>query len=133
MQYTAIAKYIKMSPRKVQVVVRSIKHLAPLAALTRLQGLPKRAAGPIADVLGSAIAGAKEKKADMAALTINSIEVLPGPVMKRWHAVSKGQAHAFKKRMTHIRVTLTDEVGKHQAPKVKHQTISRASNENKQK
>lgn len=112
MEFSATAKYVRMSPRKVQLVVRSIKRLAPFAALTRLQGLPKRAAGPIADVLGSAIAGAKEKKADTAALTIKSIEVLSGPVMKRWHAVSKGQAHAFKKRMTHIRVTLTDEGGK---------------------
>jgi ribosomal protein L22 len=29
--------------------------------------------------------------------------------MKRFNAVSRGQAHAFKKRMTHIRIVLTDE------------------------
>lgn len=108
MEYQAIAKYIRMSPRKVQLVAHSVHRLAPVAALTRLQALPKRAGRPLGDVVASAMAGAKEKKADLAQLRIKSIEVLKGPAMKRWHAVSRGQAHAFKKRMTHIRVTLTD-------------------------
>ncbi|MBI3342679.1 uL22 family ribosomal protein [Candidatus Gottesmanbacteria bacterium] len=109
MLYTATAKYIRMSPRKVQRVSRSVHRLTPTAALARLQTLPKRAGRPLSDVIASAVAGAKEKKADTAGLRIKSIEVLPGPATKRWHAVSKGQAHAYKKRMTHIRVTLTDE------------------------
>ncbi|MDP1721911.1 MAG: uL22 family ribosomal protein [Candidatus Gottesmanbacteria bacterium] len=129
MEFSAIAKYVKMGPRKVQLVARSIHRLTAAGALVKLGQLPKRVARPLADVLASAIAGAKEKKADTTLLRIKSIEVLPGPAMKRWHAVSKGQAHAFKKRMTHIRVTLTDEVGKHQAPKAKHQTIAKQQTE----
>lgn len=112
MEFSATAKYIRMSPRKVQLVARSVHALRPTVALSRLQTLPKRAGRPLADVVASAIANAKEKKADIAGLFIKSIEVLPGPVMKRWHAVSKGQAHAYKKRMSHIRVTLTDEGAK---------------------
>lgn len=108
MNYQATAKYIKMSPRKVRLVARAIHRMAAGLAMIKLGQLPKRVARPLADVVASAIAGAKEKKADVAALRIASIEVLPGPVMKRWHAVSKGQAHTFKKRMTHIRVTLKD-------------------------
>lgn len=131
MEFIATAKYVRMSPRKVQLVSRSIRRLAPQAALIRLGSLPKRAGEPLGSVLSSALAGAKEKKADVSLLRIKSIEVLPGPVMKRWHAVSKGQAHAFKKRMTHIRVTLTDEVGKHQALKSKHQTIATPQTETK--
>lgn len=122
MEFSATAKYIKMGPRKVQLVARSIHRLTAAAAIVKLGQLPKRVARPLADVLSSAMAGAKEKKADTAALRIKSIEVLPGPAMKRWHAVSKGQAHAFKKRMTHIRVTLTDEAGKPQATRNKRQT-----------
>ena len=108
MEYQATAKYVRMSPRKVQLVARSVHHLTPTDALFRLQTLPKRAGEKIADVIKSAVAGAKDKKADTLGLRIKAIETLRGPVMKRWHAVSKGQAHAFKKRMTHIRVTLTD-------------------------
>ncbi|MEK7543489.1 MAG: uL22 family ribosomal protein [Patescibacteria group bacterium] len=119
MEYQAVAKYVRMSPRKVQLVSRSIRRLPPQAALIRLGSLPKRAGEPLGSVLSSALAGAKEKKADVSLLRIKSIEVLPGPVMKRWHAVSKGQAHAFKKRMTHIRVVLTDEVATSRSQSVK--------------
>lgn len=119
MDFTAIAKYIRMSPRKVQLVARSVHRLPPAVALSRLKTLPKRAGEPLADVLASAVAGAKEKKVDTAGLRIKSIEVSPGPVLKRWHAVSKGQAHAFKKRMTHIRIVLTDDEIKNQKSKIK--------------
>lgn len=125
MEYQATAKYIRMSPRKVQVVARSVHRLVPAMAITSLQRMPKRAGRPLADVLSSAVAGAKEKKADTAALTIKSIEVLPGPAMKRWHAVSRGQAHAYKKRMTHIRVTLTDA---EEAKRVKSRTSKTRKN-----
>ena len=119
MKYSATAKYIRTSPRKVQLIARAIHRLSASAAIAKLSRLPKRAGTPLSGVVSSAIAGAREKKADVSALRIASIEVLPGPVMKRWHAVSKGQAHAFKKRMSHIRVTLTDD---EEAKRVKSKT-----------
>jgi large subunit ribosomal protein L22 len=109
MDFTATAKYVRMSPRKVGLVARAVKKLSPAQAISQLKSLTKRAGTPIADVISSAIANAKDKKADVASLRIKTIEVLAGPVMKRWRAVSRGQAHAYKKRMSHIRVTLTDE------------------------
>lgn len=109
MEYQAIAKYIRMSPRKVRLVAHAIKRLTPTMALLRLRELPKRASGPLVDVVASAIANVKDKKADVTKMRFKSIEVSYGPVMKRIRAVSKGQAHAYKKRMTHIRVVLTDE------------------------
>ncbi|KKU83151.1 50S ribosomal protein L22 [Candidatus Gottesmanbacteria bacterium RIFCSPLOWO2_01_FULL_49_10] len=111
MEYQATAKYIRMSPRKVRLVTDAIKRkmLTPEQALAQLAELPKRAARPVMNVLASAIANAKEKQIPLSALRVQSIEIMGGPSMKRWHAVSRGQAHAYKKRMTHIRVTLTDE------------------------
>lgn len=109
MEYQAIAKYIRMSPRKVRLVAHAIKRLTPAMALFRLRELPKRASGPLVDVVASAIANVKDKKADITKMRFKSIEVSHGPAMKRIRAVSKGQAHAYKKRMTHIRVVLTDE------------------------
>lgn len=61
----------------------------------------------------SAIANAKQKNVSADVLRFKMIEVMEGPVMKRWHAVSKGQAHPYKKRMTHIRIVLTDEGDTH--------------------
>lgn len=109
MEYSATAKYIRMSTRKLRLVADSIRPLSPQVALVQLSQLPKRAARPLSDVLASALANAKQKQANTDALRFKTIEIMGGPGMKRWHAVSRGQAHAFKKRMTHIRFILTDE------------------------
>ena len=50
-----------------------------------------------------------KKNVAVDALSFKIIEVMGGPSMKRWHAVSRGQAHSYKKRMTHVRIVLTDE------------------------
>lgn len=110
MDYSATAKYLRVSTRKARLVADSIRKLTPAAASMHLTILPKHAGKSLADVIQSAIANAKAKHADEASLRFKAIEVMGGQVMKRWHAVSKGQAHAYKKRMTHIKVVLTDEV-----------------------
>lgn len=109
MQYTATAKYIHMSPRKVLLVADTIRGMNAARAATILSNYPKRAAKPLVDALKSALANAKNKQAKTDTLTISLIDVTTGPVLKRWHAVSKGTAHAYKKRLTHLRIVLTDK------------------------
>jgi len=109
MEYSATAKYIRTSTRKLRLVADSIRRMTPGNALVRLSVSPKYAAQPLMDLIKSALANAKVKQAKVEMLRFKLIEVMGGPVMKRWHAVSRGQAHAFKKRMTHVRVVLTDE------------------------
>lgn len=109
MEYQATAKYVRSATRKVRLVADSVRRLAPTVALAQLAAMPKSAARPLALVLASALDNAKQKQADLESLKIKIIEVMGGPVMKRWHAVSRGQAHGYKKRMTHIRVVLTDQ------------------------
>lgn len=109
MEYRAMSKYVRMSPRKVGLVAHAVKTLSPREAIRQLERMPKRAGKVIADVIASAVANARGKDANEAALRIKRMEVLAGPAMKRWRAVSRGQAHPYKKRMSHIRVILTDE------------------------
>lgn len=109
MEYQAIAKYVRVSTRKVRLVADAIRTSAPEVAMTQLSQLPRAGALPILRILASALANAKAKQADVSSLRLKQIEVMGGPVMKRWRAVSKGQAHTYKKRMTHIRIVLTDE------------------------
>jgi large subunit ribosomal protein L22 len=109
MEYQATAKYVHTSPRKLRLVTDAVKKLTPTNALVQLDNMPKRAATPLSVVIRSAIANAKAKNADITTLSFDKIEVMGGPSMKRWHAVSRGMAHSFKKRMTHIRVILTDK------------------------
>src|SRR5687768_8271500 len=99
MEYQATSKYIRQSTRKLRLVADAIRKHTPAAALVQLAHMPKRASGPLADVIKSAIANAKQKNANVEALRFAKIEVMGGPGMKRWRAVSRGQAHGYKKRM----------------------------------
>ena len=92
-----------------RLVADMVRPLAPLVALVQLEHMPQLASKPLASVLASAIANAKQKNVAVDALSFKIIEVMGGPSMKRWHAVSRGQAHSYKKRMTHVRIVLTDE------------------------
>lgn len=109
MDYEATAKYIRMSTRKLRLIADAIRGLTAEEAFVKLSRLPKAAAFPMSEVISSALANAKGKNAETSALKFKTIEVMGGPALKRWHAVSRGQAHAYKKRMTHVRIILTDE------------------------
>lgn len=109
MEYSATAKYVRMSPRKVRLLAAALRKLKTDIALSQLGALNQPVGKLFMTVLNSAIANAKQKQADLSKLSIKTIDVMEGPVMKRWHAASRGMAHPFKKRMTHIRIVLMDE------------------------
>lgn len=109
MEYQATAKYIRVSPRKTRIVARSLRGKSLVRVGEMLAHVKKSAAEPLRDVLASAVANAKQKNASLDALKIKALEVMEGPVMKRFRAVSRGMAHTYKKRMTHIRIILSDE------------------------
>ncbi len=108
MDYQASSKYIRTSPRKLRLVADSVRKLQLSDALVKLSVMSKDAAEPLVKVIKSAIANAKGKQANVDNLQFKAIEIMGGSVMKRWHAVSKGQAHPYKKRLSHARVILTD-------------------------
>jgi len=110
MEYKAAAKYLRHSTRKVRLVTDSIRHLSVENACIQLSRMPKRACLDLKKVIDSAVANAKVKNGkNVGDLRFVRIDVNEGPSMKRWHAVSKGTAHTYKKRMTHINVILTDD------------------------
>jgi large subunit ribosomal protein L22 len=109
MEYQATSKYIRTSTRKLRLIADAISKMSPSDALVQLAHMPKMAAGPMAKVVSSAVANALQKQAKESDLVFKKIEVMGGPVMKRFHAVSRGQAHGYKKRMTHVRIVLSDE------------------------
>ncbi len=109
MDYTAVIKYIRTSPRKLRLVADAVRKLPVERALGALLRVPQAAARPLAQAIGSAVANAKAKQIGVADLTFKTLEVGQGPAMKRIREISRGQAHGYKKRMSHIRVVLTDE------------------------
>jgi large subunit ribosomal protein L22 len=109
MEYQAIAKHIHTSTRKVRLVADAIRELKPAQAIIALERMPKQAAKPLEAVIASAVANAKQKGVDINSLSFKTIEVMGGPAMKRFRAVSRGVAHSYKKRMTHVRIIVTDK------------------------
>ncbi|MBM4465286.1 MAG: 50S ribosomal protein L22 [Chloroflexi bacterium] len=109
----AVIKYVPMSPRKVRLVVDQVRGRAVDEALAILKFTPKAAARPVAKVIESAIANAKENyglaRED---LYISQICADGGPTHKRWMAGARGRAKPILKRTSHITVVLEEmEVG----------------------
>lgn len=108
MEATAITKYVRVSPRKLQLLVKSIRELTPADAVGQLKYLRKSGAVPLKKVIESALANAKQGNIGSESdLQFKQIAVLPAASMKRFRAVSRGMAHEYKKRMSHIRIVLT--------------------------
>ncbi|HTE58104.1 MAG TPA: 50S ribosomal protein L22 [Verrucomicrobiae bacterium] len=110
MAVTAIAKGVRMSPRKVGVVAALVRGRTVADALTILQHTPRRSALPVKKVIESARANADHNhnyKADT--LQIVSIQVSPGPRFKRYRPAAHGRALPFQRRTSHIHVVVDGE------------------------
>ena len=109
MEYTAVAKSIRMGPRKVRLIADSIRKIDSIdKSLNILSLLSKRAADPIEKTLKRAIANAINRGAKKEDLFIKSIEVMEGPAIKRIRPSTRGRAHPYKKRSSHIKIILVD-------------------------
>ena len=109
MEYIAIAKNIKISPRKVRLVADDVKTKKLPAALSALTVMNKRAADPIKKALDSAVANAVNNfKVSRDILSIRDIIVDEGVALKRFHFAGRGRSRPYKRRQSHVRVILTD-------------------------
>lgn len=111
MQYTATAKNIKVSPRKVRLVADSIRELSIARALTALMVSRKRGAVSLKKAMDSAVANAvnnsNAKKDD---LKIKEINVTEGIRYKRYHFAGRGRTRPYMKRTSHINIVLEDSI-----------------------
>ncbi len=105
----AVAKYVRMSPRKVRLVVDQVRGKAVDDALALLKFMPKAAAKPVAKVIESAVANAEENfglaRED---LYISKIFADGGPIYKRYRAGARGRVKPILKRTSHITVILEE-------------------------
>jgi large subunit ribosomal protein L22 len=110
MEARAVAKYIRMSPQKVRLVVDLVRGKKVEEARQILLFTRKDAAVQVSKVLNSALANAKQNpNIDENILFIKEVFVDQGPSLKRWRARAQGRAAAIKKRMSHITVVLDEE------------------------
>lgn len=121
MEVRAIAKSVKMSPRKVRLVADAIRQLSITEAFQVLEASQKRSGGPLMKTLQSAVANAvSNNNLDAENLMIASIMVNEGQALKRFHPSSRGRVHPYKKRSSHITIVLKEKAVKaHAVVKVK--------------
>ncbi|MBR3494431.1 MAG: 50S ribosomal protein L22 [Clostridia bacterium] len=106
----AHAKYVRISPRKVKIVIDLIRGKDVEDAQAILQFTPKAASPLVLKVLNSAIANAENNlEMNRKDLYVAEVYANPGPTLKRYIARSRGSASPILKRTSHISVVLDEK------------------------
>ncbi len=103
MEATARLKFIRISPRKVKIVLDLIRGRKTTEAMAILKHTPKAACEDLKKLLKSAVANAENNfNMDSSNLYVSTCFATPGPTLKRIRPVSKGRAHRIFKRTSHV-------------------------------
>jgi large subunit ribosomal protein L22 len=103
MEAKAIARYIRMSPMKIGIVLDLIRGKNVNEAFAILQYTPKDAAVVVNKVLKSAVANAENNlNLDRARLYVADAHTGAGPILKRFRPHAQGRAFRINKRTSHI-------------------------------
>ncbi len=109
MEAKAKLKHLRMSPRKVRLVIDVIRTMPVMEALDQLKFINKRAAGPIIKLINSAIANAENTYSlEKDNLYIKEIKVDEAATLKRWMPRAHGRATTIRKRGSHISLVLAE-------------------------
>lgn len=130
MEINATQKYIGATPRKLRLVADMIRTLPPQKALEILEFTPKDAARDLSKAIMTAMANAKQKGMELSKAGFKKIEINEGPKLRRFRAGTKGRAKPYKKRTSHIKIVLSDDLKlKPQKSKVKTEAKKSQNNE----
>lgn len=124
MEYTAIQKNIGHTPRKLRLVADIVRKMSPEKAILTLEFTNKAASVDLIKAIKVALANAGKKEN----LSFKKIEINEGMKMKRYRVgtAGRGRGRPYKKRLSHIKIVLTDEL------KIQNSNVKNA-NKDKQK
>ncbi len=108
LEATAKATFIRIAPRKVQIVLDLIRNKPADEALAILKYTPKAACEPLEKLLKSAIANAENKNLDVNRLYVAKCWVCQGPTLKRIRPRARGSANRINKKTSHITLVLRE-------------------------
>ena len=110
MEAKAYLRYVRISPRKVQIVCDLIRGKDVKTAMAILMQTPKAASEPLMKLLKSACANAENNhEMDPAKLYVAKTWAAPGPILKRGRATARGRYSRILKRTSHIVVTVAEK------------------------
>lgn len=106
----AYLNYLRISPRKVQIVADLIRGKDVNTAMAVLMNTPKAAAEPLIKLLKSAVANAENNfNMDVESLYVSEVHVGPGPILKRMRPRAQGRAYRINKRTAHVTLAVAEK------------------------
>lgn len=129
----AVTKYLRISSRKMRLVVDLIRRKPVIEAKYILARTNKKAARMVEKVLKSAVANAKVLKMDEARLYVSDIRADVGPQFKRFMSRSMGRADRILKRTTHLTVAVEEGSKPYKMPPTAAQTEEAAKKPKRKK
>lgn len=109
MEVSSLQKYVHTSPRKLRLVADLARQMSPEQALEILKFTKKAAAADLSKAIKTALANAKVK--GLGNMLFKAIEINEGPKMKRFRAGARGRVRPYQRKMSHIKIVLSDEKG----------------------
>ncbi|WP_248929026.1 50S ribosomal protein L22 [Paenibacillus hamazuiensis] len=110
MEAKAIARYVRIAPRKAQLVVDLIRGKQVGEAIAILRHTPKAASPVIEKVLNSAIANAEHNhNLNPENLVVSQAYANQGPTLKRFRPRAMGRASRINKRTSHITIVVSEK------------------------
>lgn len=105
----AHARYLRISPRKVKIVLDLIRGKDVGTATAILLQTPKAASEPVLKLLKSAAANAENNhQMDPEKLYVSQVFACPGPIIKRMMPRAQGRAYRINKRTSHITIAVAE-------------------------
>jgi len=112
MEARAVARYVRVSPRKARLIVDLIRGKSVEDASATLKFTPRAAAEVVEKVLNSAVANAeKNHHVPAQELYVATTYVDEGPTLKRIRPRAQGRAFGIAKRTSHITVIVKQREG----------------------
>ena len=110
METKAYLKYLRIAPRKVQIVADLIRGKDVNTAMAILMQTPKAASEPMIKLLKSAVANAENNNnMDVEKLYVSQVFATPGPILKRVMPRAQGRAFRINKRTSHVTLAVAEK------------------------
>jgi len=109
METRAVARFVRISPRKVRLVMDQVRGKKVEEALNMLSFAPQRGAWVLKKLINSAVANAgQNSNTDVDSLYLKRLYADQGPALKRWRPRALGRATRILKKTSHLTVILDE-------------------------
>lgn len=110
METSAAAKFVRISPRKIRLIMDQVRGKRVEDALNMLSFAPQKGARILKKLINSAVANAEQNSGvDVDALFVKRVYADEGPTLKRFRPRAQGRATRIRKRSSHLNVVLDEE------------------------